>query len=184
MTALAEQTTENPAPETIAQPAPKKAAAPVVEKTRPLRKLLGGKLKRAEHERMVYRVKDLDEGTEVQDIMKPEFWCHVGRVLRPFDLIEVLMDNGGRYVELVVMDAGPLWAKVAIKTDINLAGEKLAAAETRAENEENAPYKAEWKGGAKWCVIRQSDGEIIERGLSSKDEANKYIEQYNKVLGN
>lgn len=156
-------------------------AAAEAKKERPVLKLLSGKLKRAEHERMVYRIKP-DDGTEIEDIMRPEFWAHVGRVLRPFDLIEVVFNNGQRFLELVVMDAGPLWAKVAIKTDIDLASAKKEAGEVRDEVEANAQYRVEWKGGAKWCVIRASDNEIIERNLASKEEAGKYLDNYLKVM--
>ena len=146
------------------------------------RKLLSGKLKRAEFERTVYRIKP-EDGTEFEDIMKPEYWAHVGRVLRPFDIIEVLFENGTHYVELVVVDCGDLWAKVAVKTDLNLATEKKSADEVREEAVGNAPYSVAYKGPTvKWAVIRNSDNEYVEKGMATKAEAESWLTNYLKAL--
>lgn len=155
---------------------------PAKDKKPTIRKLLGGKLKRAEHERMVYRIKP-DDGTTLEDIMKQEYWAHVGKQLRTMDIIEVVFQDGSRYVELLVVDSGPLWAKVAVKADIDLTAKKVEAAEAREQAAEDAPYKVEYRGpNDKWCVIRKSDGEKIEKGFASKEDANTHLDSFQKAM--
>lgn len=148
-----------------------------------LRQLSPAKLKRAEFERQTYRIYP-EYPTALEDVLKPEYWSHVGKTLRHYDKIEVVFEDGSVYAELLVMDCGPQWAKVAILSLIDLR-EAKADAETVRESQEvsKAPYKVEWKGpNMKWTVIRSADGEKLKVECQSKEDAAKWLDGYLKTL--
>lgn len=147
-----------------------------------LRKLLGGKLKRAEFERTVYRICP-EYGTTLEDLLKPEYWSHVGKQLRHFDKIEVVFEDSSRYLELVVIDCAPLWAKVSVVLDLDLTDEKEEANKVRQDKDTNGDFRVEWGGNnQKFRVIRVADKEKIKEGFATKAEAEKWVEEHRKTV--
>lgn len=151
------------------------------EKTKGVQKLLAGKLKRADYERTVYRITP-DASHSMDDILLPEYWAHIGHQLRPFDIIEVRFPDASRYVELLVVDCGRLWAKVVVKSDVSLIQAKEQAAADKVIAEESAPYFVKFRGGAKFCIVRRSDGEILNKDIPTKDEAEEILKQIMAVM--
>lgn len=150
----------------------------------PVVKLLGGRLKRAEFERTVYSVVP-DDGTSRKRVMEPDFWAHVGKILRPRDAIEVTFtgDNAGM-LELIVVDAGPLWAKVVEKSWTPFQRQDFQeSSELRKSQEDNAEYEVIWGSPSiQYCVVRKTDKERIFTGLANKEEAQKKLDDYVKAL--
>lgn len=147
-----------------------------------LRKLTAGKLKRLEFASTTYRIHP-EDGTTLDDVLRPEYWAHVGEILRPFDKIEVVFDDGTRFTELLVLDTKRLYAKVAVLVDADLTAGKKEAADDAKAAVEKPDYTVEYKGSiAKWSVIRASDNERVKDGMASRDEAEQYLKDYLKAL--
>lgn len=120
------------------------------------------RMKLAEHERNVY-VANAAEGTTVNDVLEPGFWSYVASRLRPYDRIEVRVDTGEWLLELVVLGCDRNWARVHVLQKYDLEPVETDMPKARK-------HRVEWKGPQlKWCVIRNSDSEIIFKGLEKAD---------------
>lgn len=142
------------------------------------RKLIVPRFKNAEFERVIYQACP-ENGVTFEDVCQPEFWSHVAEKLKPMDRIEVLAEDGSYFAELLVVDAGRLFAKVAVLRFVELASldvpEDLAS--TLAE------FKVEFKGPTlKHCVIRQSDKQVVQEGIQRKADAEAWIREHLKAI--
>lgn len=152
-----------------------------------IRKLLPGDLKQADYVRSKWQI-TLKEGETLDDALKPEYWCHVGDKLnrgnaggRAFDRIEVLAYDTSFYAELIVLDRGKLWAKVAVLQYVPLGEEKAKAKTVREEKtaagEEGHTIK--YHGSNKlWIVMRNSDKTILFEGIGNKEDAQKKLDEH------
>jgi hypothetical protein len=57
---------------------------------------------------------DAPEGTTIDDVQKEDYWTHVGTRLRRNDIIVVSPEDGSWWAELLVRDAGAMFATVEI----------------------------------------------------------------------
>jgi len=164
------------------------------------RKILSGDLQRAEFCRAHFRVIVIDLETTLDDILKPEYWVNCGATLKgagqhPFPIVEVIWQDGSRYIELMVIDANNLWAKVRVLRDIDLTKQEERPAlekarkslkkksEASPDPDSDNPFEIKWVSpSSKYGVIRKSDGERLTEGCESKEAAEQWIEDYNKSM--
>lgn len=107
-------------------------------------------------------------GTPYEDLLRPEFWTHIGHLFQPGYRIEVYPEDSAYYAELLVLNAGPRFAQV-----VELRHVPLNATETRVAA--SAECFVEWAGPAhRFRVRRQSDGEIMQTGFQTRDLAIQY----------
>lgn len=157
-----------------------------------IRKLLPGDLKIADYTRTRWRL-TLKEGETLEDALHPEYWCHVGEKLnkapaktRSFDTIEVLAYDMSFYAELIVIDRGKLWAKVAVLSKVMLAEETAAAQEVRQEKAAAAAegYTVKYHGSNRlWVVMRNSDKSLLFEGIGNKEDALKKLDEHLEQTG-
>lgn len=135
------------------------------------------RFKLAQYDRNEY-VLNVPQGVEIEDCTQPEFWAHIANKLRPYDHIEVRAEDGSWVAELLVLGCDRNWAKVHVMSKTDLVNMKLAFVN-------DAAIVPEWSGPqTKWRVKRVSDNEILQAGLSTKDESIAWIRNYeDKVLG-
>lgn len=127
------------------------------------RKLHGSRFGLAEHKRRIWSIVP-EHGTEFDEILKPSYWAHVAKQLRITDRIEVHAEDGCYFAELIVRDAGNLFASVGVLRKIDLDTVKSGNAE--------AGYDVAWKGPhRKFAVIRLSDDAIVKDGFDAKPAA-------------
>lgn len=109
-------------------------------------------------------VATVEQGTTLEEVMEPAFWSYVQHQIRPYDKIEVRADDGSFYAELLVIGTarGAVKTALLIKTDLNT---KIEAKGELYECKYKGPHK-------KWCVIRITDGLMVEEGIELKEEAN------------
>jgi hypothetical protein len=131
----------------------------------------------AEHKRTVWDA-DAAKGDTLADLMRPDYWSHVARNLRPKDRIEVVCEDNSYFAELYVIDAGTNWANVS-----------LLRYEVFAENEANhgvakdPEYKISHGGNYhKWRVTRLSDGEVLKSQLPTEKAAQDWLFEHRKSL--
>lgn len=138
------------------------------------RKLGTTKLSPADYRRTVYTATpDLD--VSFDEILMPEFWGNVAQTLRPGDFIEIFSDDSSYFAELLVVDCGQRWAKVAV-----LQYKELAPHTPEALHPE---YDIRWGGNtARFKVVRLSDKETLKDNFAAKLDAEIWLKDYHKAL--
>lgn len=118
-------------------------------------------------------------GVTLKDVLKPEYWTHVTRVMKPGYRIEVTSPELSYWADLLVLAVGPHEARVAVLNEVDLtkgSGEKLPDIEVT--------HKTKWRGPArKWGVIRISDDELIKDGFQDESTAKKWLAQHIRTVG-
>lgn len=129
----------------------------------------------AQHVRNEWHVTP-EYGTPVEALLEPQYWAHISSKLRPRDRIEVDAEDGSYYVELKVVDAGRLYAKVVVLRRCDFTID--------AETEEQAPdYKIMWAGPhAKWRIVRTKDKGLVKDGLETRQAAELYLASHEKAM--
>lgn len=135
--------------------------------------LASNRLHFAEHRRNIFDVVP-EKGTPFEVLLKDGYWAHVSAKLKPGDRIEVRAEDGSYFAELMVMDAGRLYAKVAVLMHV-----KLDAIEVRESDMAVADYRVEHCGPQlKWCVLRGKDR--LKEGLD-KASAVQWMQSHAKA---
>lgn len=117
-----------------------------------------------------------EAGTTIADVLEPQFWSHMAAQMQPYDRIEVLLETGEWILELVALGVGRNWAQVHVlqKYDLEQRSETAPVA---------ARHRVEWKAGKKHCVIRIADGALVQDGFPSKEEAQVWLANHERVTG-
>lgn len=135
------------------------------------------RFKQAEFEIVPY-VLTVEDSTTQADLLKADFWANISMRLRPWDIIHVRPDNGSWYSQLIVRDAGRLWAKVAPILHIEFTDAKAPV-----ESAELDGHEIKFRGPhLRWSVIRSSDHAVVKESLGSKVEAFAWLAEHLKTL--
>jgi hypothetical protein len=93
-----------------------------------------------------------EKGTPIDEVLKERYWAHVSVKLKRGDRIEVHAEDDSYFAELLVLDAGKLYAKVKLLSFTELYG-KLEAAQVKAGD-----YWIDWRGPKdRWCGLCRND---------------------------
>jgi hypothetical protein len=131
-----------------------------------------GQLARAE--RNVWRYFPEPNHTKEQ-IMAPAYWAHVSRRHRVGDKIEALWEDGSAYAELLIIACDKDYTKTVLLTFLDITGGSAAKADGQ--------FDVQWKGSVKkHCIVRLSDGAVIQEGLQTKVDAEAWLEQNRATL--
>lgn len=123
-------------------------------------------------------VVDAEEGTSIDDIMKPVYWSHLAQHFVPYDHVEVRLETGEWIAELIVTQVGRNWAQMFMANIHDLVGKKP---ETSGTSE---THKVVYKGPhKKHCILRVVDGALIKEGISSSKDAHTELENYLRSIG-
>lgn len=147
------------------------------------RKILAGALKRAEVVRPFYRIVIEDLETTREDVLNPQYWAHCSeafnRDTHVFPIIELIWQDSSKFMQVMVVSSGTNFAKVKEIQFIDLAGDEVDDGEY---TEENPDFKVEYRGGAKWSVIRTADKVVLVDKLTSRVEADKWLDDHLKAM--
>lgn len=117
------------------------------------------------------------EDHTVEDLTDPAYWAHVAaeRALQKMDRVEARAISGEWVAELMVVTAGRNYAqmKLLVVHDLSTYVPK-ATAEPKHEVRLRGPHK--------WCVVRKSDGAVIQQGLDTKHAAEAAMTQYESTI--
>ena len=111
----------------------------------------------------------------LDDCLRPSYWMHMAQQLSPYDHIEERSEDGTWIAQLVVMQVERAWAKVAL----------MSKYEFKMETMPDAPreHVIEWKGAQhKHTVIRISDRALIRDGFKTKEEAEGWLREHERVV--
>ena len=118
-------------------------------------------------------VVDAEAGTTIADILSPSYWSFVATKLTDYDRIEVRLETGEWIAELLVVEHGRNWARVKMLQKYDLTTAEASPVTDKFK------HHVEYKGPHhKHCVIRDADQEIIHRGVSTKEEAQRWLVEY------
>lgn len=142
-------------------------------------KLNGTKMQPAEYVRNFWRV-TLPVGIDYQELFVPSFWANVAAKLVRGDIIEVFVEDGSWYAQVIVRVQARTHAVVGelLFTDFsaNVAAAEPTSPTPGAEPAGPAPT-VEWKGPVhKYSVIRH-DGEYLKDGFETKAEAQAWADE-------
>lgn len=114
---------------------------------------------------------EVDMDTEITDITKPEFWCHVASKLRKWDRVEVRHCAGLWMAEVLVRSVGspPVWAHVALLRKLEFPDAKIPP------EIERTPFSVGFIRGQGWRVTRKADARVIQSGFNTAAEAAAYV---------
>ena len=131
-----------------------------------------------------YIVTDLPEGTTIDDLLVPQYWCNhvVGGKLRVNDEITVISPDLTWRVKLWVVDVHPGFAKVKIIEKLESRGgrPKNEEREARAVALDQKPSKfpaIDFKMATKWRVLG-FEGVVVKEQINTKMEAEKILADY------
>jgi hypothetical protein len=115
-------------------------------------------------------------GTDLEDVLKPEYFAHVAPDLKPWSKIEVHPDDETYYAELLVRSSGRNWAVVSVLTKVDLA--------PKAEEVKPADgYQISWGGPhQKYRVIRLADKEVVSKEHTDAVAAQKWLGEHVKAM--
>jgi hypothetical protein len=117
-------------------------------------------------------------GTTKEDLLKPAFWAHVAPKLRPGAIVLVRAEDNSFFAQLFVVDSGRTWAKMHILLFVEM--DAVASPEIPSGDGE---FTVKWAGPqAKFRVTRVSDKAVMKDGFPNKNEADKWIIDYQKAL--
>lgn len=116
-------------------------------------------LKEAEYQRKVFYIQ-LEADTTLDDVLRPAFWAHVARRLKPRARIEVHPADGSWFAELIVLAASHISASVAVLNKVDLAAADLTG--------DILDHEVKHRGRAGWSAVRKSDHMVVVEGLPSK----------------
>jgi hypothetical protein len=117
-------------------------------------------------------VVNAEAGTTINDVLNPAYWAHVAQDFTDYDHVEVRLETGEWVLELTVIEHDRSWAKMFVRHRYDLEEvEPMPAPEAR--------HIVDYKGPQlKHCVIRISDREVIQSGISTKVEAQRWMVDY------
>lgn len=149
------------------------AEKPVEQKRRSIQ-INADRVQLAEYQRNDW-VANAPEGATPEDLKDPQFWSIMAFQFKPYDRIEVRADDGTWLAECLVKQAERNYAIVAV-----LVVHHLDAAPAKDVGSE---FDIVFKGPQnKWCVIRESDKEVIKKELPTRDAAQTWLADYKKAV--
>jgi hypothetical protein len=138
----------------------------------PQRGLLASAFQMAEHAYNRWRA-TVPHGTDPNSLVKPEFWAHcVAKGLRVHDIVEVIPESGEWLAILWCQDVGRAHARMKL-LEIHMANDGAQLADVDG-------FKVEYRGAAKWTVMRKSDKSFLYRDLPTREAAEGKLAEYLK----
>jgi hypothetical protein len=116
-------------------------------------------------------------GTTREDMERPDFWSLVSARMRPFDEITVRAQDGTFFSKMIVLACDRAWAKVKVLHWHDLTTPDVSQTEAKLDD-----FMIEYKGERKHCVIRKSDGAILQDGFHTKTLAGNWLTSNMAVL--
>lgn len=140
----------------------------------------GGRFALAEQVRTVYCA-TAEAGVTFKQMLETDYWAHIARQLKAYDLIECRSDDGTFWGLAVALEVGRNWAKLHQLQYVALDTKDVA--QTRTAKEADAAYRVEWKGPVKkHTVIRNKDDAIVHEGAASKNDAQAWLNDHLKTV--
>jgi hypothetical protein len=114
-------------------------------------------------------------GAPYDALLKPEYWTHVAKRLRPGDLIEATAEDGSYFAQFFVVSVAPNAAAVVEISKTDLQAIELPDA--------TSGFEVKWSGPVlKFTVTRLADNVRVATGLDTKQAATEAMGNHIKAL--
>lgn len=124
----------------------------------------------------------VEESTTVENLLNPAFFANIASQLRPYDRIRVSIDTDEWYADLLVVQCGRNWARVAVLRHLDFTSSDEQASEAVSEDR-LSEYKIQYRGPhLKFSVIRKSDNQVLKESMPSKAEAEFWLTNHLKTI--
>ena len=133
-------------------------------------------LKPAEYTRTVYS-HAVAQGNQYDDVLRPEYWVHLTKVLRPGDRIEIKGAEDKYFAELFVANVNELGVRVVELVKVSIT--ENAPAEEEVDDPE---YSIKLRGPKKWSIVRKADGKVIKEDMATRSEAVTALDTMRRAL--
>jgi len=128
-------------------------------------KLTKSRFKLAEYEHNNW-VATVESGASLEEVLKPEYWAHIAREMRPFDHVEARAEDGAWWAHLLVTSCDTMWAKCHVLLHVELEDSMMEGSEP------DDGLKVEWGNlHTKYRIIRKSDRAVLQDGFATRDDA-------------
>lgn len=133
------------------------------------------RMRLAEFDRQEWIV-NAESSHTIDDVLKPEYWSHMAQQMNAYDHIEVRAEDGTWMAELIVVQPDRSWVKVVLKAKYEFR--------TRDDLPDAEPlHKVEFKGPQhRFTVIRLSDSQMVRDGFKTKEEAESWMREHERVI--
>jgi hypothetical protein len=124
----------------------------------------------------------------IEDALKPDFWSHVGGVVKPGDTIRLIPEKNDFYALLIVMQAARGFAKVKVIDFVDLTAPTAIVSADDVISDDlpgviEDDLEVAYKGPhLKHCVIRKSDKQILKDCISAKVEAEQWMRDHQAAM--
>lgn len=134
-------------------------------------KILKNRLTEAEFSRVVWSAVP-ESGTTLADMVKPEYWAHVAKFLKPGARIEIQPEDNSWFAELYVRTVKEQSAVVQVLRAVTFD----EAPPAQATDKTGPAYFAKFCGpAAKWRVYRTVDNAVMAEKLDTREQADQWI---------
>jgi hypothetical protein len=117
------------------------------------------------------------QGTDPKELENPALWTHIAPQLTEGSEVRVVSEDYSFVAYMIcTFSAG---SAVRMKT---MHGYELETVDYDALQQQTGDVVIKLRGPKKWCLVRQSTGDVIREGIPTQSEAMKELEQYNRAL--
>lgn len=128
-------------------------------------------------------------GTQIKDLLRPEFYCNIANRINKNDTIRAIFEDGSYLVDLLVIEVDkenvtPVWIKTIITNLIDIKKSRDLSLEIKEEpskeikkEEHNVEFEdpnvvIKFRGPVlKWSVLRKGDNAVLREKIESKEQA-------------
>jgi len=121
--------------------------------------------------RTIWQVKP-EIKAKVKDLLEPEYWAHVAKIMKAGDRIEAIPEDRHYYAEFFVLAASSNWAKLVLLREITLIKDN--------ETSVTEGFSIGFAGNHKWRVTRGK--EVLSKGHEDKEAATSWLNKNMKDL--
>lgn len=150
-----------------------------------MKKILDKHIFQSEYARQSFRIV-IPFGHSIDDTKKLDYWANVARKFNPHDLLELVAEDGSFYAEAIVIDKGPLWAKIFVKgawalhDSVSLSDDAVdgdASVKPAAPVIDESMYEVKWGGpSAKYRIHHKETNDLLApESFPSKEDALAYL---------
>lgn len=134
--------------------------------------------KLAEQSRRIFRI-TLEEDWNIADLEKAKTWLPIEAKVNRYDLIEAVTCDGDSYMEFIVLSKSKSGVKVKLKSRTDLSDEVKPIVSKATTDSFEVSY-----GGpnGKYRVIRKSDKVKVSEQFERKEDAEKWLQDNEKIL--
>lgn len=120
-----------------------------------------------------------EKGVRLEDVLKPEFWANVAKLLRAPDKIIVMAEDKSFYCELVVFDS------YATRAEVRVFGEPIFDDPAKRHIAESDYGVVDGGLNKRWTIIQKSDGRELKADgtLHTREAAEIWLRDYLRLRG-